>query len=764
MSDHYSESDDDYEPIAVTSWGDQTKKEPEPTVTKQEEEKEEKNNVKNNWSALLDPNAKVSETGLGSGGLHRQGKNYQPVDETLILQQRLLRTGFKTKEEKKQHKDKNTRTRPKIDRYAKESSYKKSNSTRFSSSSSKSPFSTRRSSCTSFSSTASSTSFSRSSSISRTSQSSSLPSSSSSSTVATEKSNNVSLARYRQTAPWDIEYPSDYEVSPQSAKSVVSPSSQQQSKKKGSVRFSHPIEQPPPTTLHSPKMKKAILPFYSTTDTILGSLSSLSSPTSTTSNSTTTTKNPSHFSPCITKASVDRTRSTPPVGSSTNPWFNTPLIDEPFWTDRTKTDNIEKEDKGNIKTNKEGDDNKLVEDVEPQQLQKLDIMAASKWTSGHMLTPSPVTTPTKKKQPPIWEPPDSADWFKNFESLTSKEDDKDNVDKSNDNKVTNDKMCLYDTSFVATIDNNNQQVDDLPLKHQQLAKQVIGKGESPPTPATSVKDTRHEQSCDTLSLTNTPPRLVSSPANSTELLLNDSGLQTPLDSVQASATSKQLESNKSSDNMRANSLPKSRKDITSGTPNSTSTSTWNDTSSKDKTWKDASNSSTNSFNNKSLTSSRNEQPNWNNNNDSTNTWGSSTNNNNWDTSSYNQQQQRQQTISDGGSSSEKTSRFSRPDRPKYSARQRNPRPVNYRPGQPITPPTKVAPPSRLDNPVIISINVELGPNKKIPVHIHQFDNPQTLAQHFANEHSIQSPNIVAALYQLFSTQKSQAIKRRGRPM
>ncbi|KAG2224750.1 hypothetical protein INT45_009065 [Circinella minor] len=755
MSD-YSGSDDDYEPIAVTSWGDQTKKELELTVTKQKEE----NDVKNDWNALLDPNAKVSETGLGSGGLHRQGKNYQPVDETLILQQRLLRTGFKTKEEKRQHKDKNTRTRPKIDRYAKESSYKKSNSTRFSSSSSKSPFSTRRASLTSFSSTASSTSFPRSSSVSTTSQSSS---SSSSSTITAEKSNNVPLACYRQTAPWDTEYPSNYEISSQSAASAVSSSSQQQSKKKGPVRFSHPIEQPPPMTLHSPKMKKTILPFSSTTDTILDSLSSLSSPTSTTSNSTTTTKNPSHLSPCITKASVDRTRSTPPVGNSTNPWLNTPLMDEPFWANGTKTDITEKEDKENIKTNKEGDNDKLVEDVEPQQLQKLDIMAASKWTSGHMLTPSPVTTPTKKKQPPIWEPPDSADWFKTFESLTSNKDDKDNVDKSNDNKVTNNKIRLYNTTSVATIDNNNQQGDVPPLKHQQLTKQVIGKRESPPTPPTSIKDTRHEQSCDTLSPAGTPPRLVSSPANSTELLLNDSGLQTPPGSVQASVTSKQLESKKGGDNMRASSSPKSLKDITSGTWNSSSTSTWNDTSSKDNTWKDASKSSTNSFSNKSSTSSWNEQPNWNDNNDSTNTWGSSTNNNNWDTSSYNQQQQ-QQTISDGRSSSEKTSRFSRPDRPKYSTRQRNPRPVNYRPGQPITPPTKVAPPSRLDNPVIISINVELGPNKKIPVHIHQFDNPQTLAQHFANEHSIQSPNIVAALYQLFSTQKSQAMKRRGRPM
>ena len=98
MSDSYS--DDDYEPIAVTSWGDQTRKEVEPPGAKKEEEKEE-DNIKSDWSTLLDPNAKVSETGLGSGGLHRQGKNYRPVDETLILQQRLSGVSLKTKEEKK---------------------------------------------------------------------------------------------------------------------------------------------------------------------------------------------------------------------------------------------------------------------------------------------------------------------------------------------------------------------------------------------------------------------------------------------------------------------------------------------------------------------------------------------------------------------------------------------------------------------------------------------------------------------------------------
>ena len=392
--------------------------------------------------------------------------------------------------------------------------------------------------------------------------------------------------------------------------------------------------------------------------------------------------------------------------------------------------------------NKEGDDNKLVEDMEPQQLQKLDTVAASKWSSGNMLTPSPITAPTKKRQPPIWEPPESADWFKTFEPSKIEENDKDNHDKIDNNGVANDKNILFSSTSVTYKDDNNQQADAPPPKHQELEEQVIDKWQSPPTPPTSVDDTRHCQSSVSFPQAAISPRLVSSPPNSTT-----SSADTVPTQVARSVTSS----------------PKSWENNASETLNNSSTSTWNDTSSNGNTWKDASNSWTNNFNNNSSTSSWNDQPSWNNNNDTANTWGSRASNSSWNSSSYNQQQE-QQTTSGESHSSGKTSRFSRPDRPKYSTRQKGPRPANYRPGQPIIPPTKVAPPSRLENPVIISINVELGPNKKIPVHIHQFDDPQTLAQHFANEHSIRSPNIVAALYQLFSTQKFQAMKRRGRPM
>ena len=474
-----------------------------------------------------------------------------------------------------------------------------------------------------------------------------------------------------------------------------------------------------------------------------------------------------------------------------------------------KANNIQKEEKGKNKTNKE-DDDKLVEDVEPQQLQRLDTVAASKWTSGNMLTPSPITTPTKKRQPPIWEPPESADWFKTFEPSKTEKDDKDNHDKINKNGVTNDNNNLSSSKSVTNKDDINQQADAPPPKHQQLEGQVTDRWQSPPTPPTSVKDTGHCQSSVSFPPAAISPRLVSSPPNSTtsssdtaptqvtssptssaELSHSDTGFQTASASVQGSLNSTSTRPvisqssnlktasntpatsaaaaptpatfNNDGGNTWANSAPKSRQDSTSDASNNSSSSTWNGTSSNDNTWKDTSNSWTNDFNNESATSSWGQQSSWNNNNYTTNTWGSNASNSSWNSLSYNQQEQ-QQTVSGESYSSGKTSRFSRPDRPKYSTRQKGPRPANYRPGQPITPPAKVAPPSRLENPVIISINVELGPNKKIPVQIHQFDDPQTLAQHFANEHSIRSPNIVAALYQLFSTQKFQAMKRRGRPM
>ncbi|KAJ2959664.1 hypothetical protein NQZ79_g4902 [Umbelopsis isabellina] len=41
------------------------------------------------WHQIADPNAKIRADGVGAGNLHRKGKNFQPVDEQQILNQRL---------------------------------------------------------------------------------------------------------------------------------------------------------------------------------------------------------------------------------------------------------------------------------------------------------------------------------------------------------------------------------------------------------------------------------------------------------------------------------------------------------------------------------------------------------------------------------------------------------------------------------------------------------------------------------------------------
>lgn len=77
-------SDDEYAPITLASWGDQ--KQQSGSTTKAEENNK---NVVVDWHSLADPSAKVKSGTLGSGGLHRRGPNYKPVDEEYILKQRL---------------------------------------------------------------------------------------------------------------------------------------------------------------------------------------------------------------------------------------------------------------------------------------------------------------------------------------------------------------------------------------------------------------------------------------------------------------------------------------------------------------------------------------------------------------------------------------------------------------------------------------------------------------------------------------------------
>ncbi|KAI7900076.1 uncharacterized protein BX663DRAFT_518494 [Cokeromyces recurvatus] len=69
-----SDSDDEYGPITAT-WGSQT-----PVANS--------DNI-DAWKKLVDPDVKIGPNDLGSGNLHRRGHNYKPIDEEIILAQRL---------------------------------------------------------------------------------------------------------------------------------------------------------------------------------------------------------------------------------------------------------------------------------------------------------------------------------------------------------------------------------------------------------------------------------------------------------------------------------------------------------------------------------------------------------------------------------------------------------------------------------------------------------------------------------------------------
>ncbi|KAG1154123.1 hypothetical protein G6F36_014507 [Rhizopus arrhizus] len=75
-----SDSDDEYGPITST-WGSQSNTS-DPLVS---------------WHSLADPNAKTGPNGLGSGNLHRRGKNFVPISEEQILAQRLNQGSTKKK-------------------------------------------------------------------------------------------------------------------------------------------------------------------------------------------------------------------------------------------------------------------------------------------------------------------------------------------------------------------------------------------------------------------------------------------------------------------------------------------------------------------------------------------------------------------------------------------------------------------------------------------------------------------------------------------
>lgn len=96
-SDSYSdEEDNEYGDLQMSSWGSQ---QPQTTTF---------DVPINDWHKLMDPTVKVKAGALGSGGLHRQGKNYKPVDEQEILAQRLKGTPLSSgSKKKKKSKKKN---------------------------------------------------------------------------------------------------------------------------------------------------------------------------------------------------------------------------------------------------------------------------------------------------------------------------------------------------------------------------------------------------------------------------------------------------------------------------------------------------------------------------------------------------------------------------------------------------------------------------------------------------------------------------------
>ena len=197
MSDFSSSegSDDEYAPIATTSWGDQAKDEAEKPA--------------GDWSSLENPNAKLGPSGLGSGDLHRKGRNYKPIEETLILKQRLKKLSVKSGEGAgRQHRKPSSRPAR---------------------GGRKVPSSTRGRTRTTFSRTPSAP-LRRSSSTTTTTTTT---------TTFYDYPRKPSIGEYRETAPWE-EPPKP---------------------KKPSVRFSQPLECPTPKTMHSPKIKPAANPW-----------------------------------------------------------------------------------------------------------------------------------------------------------------------------------------------------------------------------------------------------------------------------------------------------------------------------------------------------------------------------------------------------------------------------------------------------------------------------------------------------------------------
>ncbi|ORZ11873.1 hypothetical protein BCR42DRAFT_420794 [Absidia repens] len=92
MESDYSD-DDDYLPISVGAWGDQSQQQQQSStghgqVDDTSSPQDPTKTDTNGWAQMIDPHAKKLAGALGSGGLHRQGKNYKPIDEEYIINQR----------------------------------------------------------------------------------------------------------------------------------------------------------------------------------------------------------------------------------------------------------------------------------------------------------------------------------------------------------------------------------------------------------------------------------------------------------------------------------------------------------------------------------------------------------------------------------------------------------------------------------------------------------------------------------------------------
>ncbi|KAG1178692.1 hypothetical protein G6F70_001600 [Rhizopus microsporus] len=95
-----TESDEEYAPLQIAGWGTQK-------INK--EGTTEVSVSMDGWASLIDPTVQIKSNGIGTGQLHRQGRNFKPIDEQLILDQRLgkpLPKGGLNGEKKKKKKKK----------------------------------------------------------------------------------------------------------------------------------------------------------------------------------------------------------------------------------------------------------------------------------------------------------------------------------------------------------------------------------------------------------------------------------------------------------------------------------------------------------------------------------------------------------------------------------------------------------------------------------------------------------------------------------